>query len=59
MVLGAIVGTLLDIDGAINRLGGWVENGECPWDPEWLGQLVKDISYNNAVQYFGFELETI
>lgn len=26
MVLGAIVGTLLDIDGAINRLGGWVEN---------------------------------
>ncbi|WP_322199999.1 glucuronate isomerase [Acutalibacter intestini] len=40
-------------------LGGWVENGECPWDPEWLGQLVKDISYNNAVQYFGFELETI
>ena len=25
MVLGAIVGTLLDIDGAINRLGGWVE----------------------------------
>ena len=25
MVLGAIVGTLLDIDGAINRLGRWVE----------------------------------
>lgn len=25
MVLGAIVGTLLDIDGAINRLGMWVE----------------------------------
>lgn len=25
MVLGAIVGTLLDIDGAINRLGQWVE----------------------------------
>ncbi len=25
MVLGAIVGTLLDIDGAINRLGEWVE----------------------------------
>ena len=25
MVLGAIVGTLLDIDGAINRLGKWVE----------------------------------
>lgn len=26
MVLGGIVGTLLDIDGAINRLGGWVED---------------------------------
>lgn len=25
MVLGSIVGTLLDIDGAINRLGAWVE----------------------------------
>ena len=25
LVLGAIVGTLLDIDGAINRLGKWVE----------------------------------
>ena len=25
MVLGAIVGALLDIDGAINRLGAWVE----------------------------------
>lgn len=25
MVLGGIVGTLLDIDGAINRLGKWVE----------------------------------
>ena len=26
MVLGGIAGTLLDIDGGINRLGGWVEN---------------------------------
>ena len=26
MVLGAIVGTALDIDGAINRLGGWIEH---------------------------------
>lgn len=25
MVLGAIIGTLMDIDGAINRLGAWVE----------------------------------
>ena len=26
IILGAIVGTLLNIDGGINRLGGWVEN---------------------------------
>ena len=26
MVLGAIIGTALDIDGGINRLGKWIEN---------------------------------
>lgn len=26
MVLGAIIGTALDIDGAINRLGNWIEH---------------------------------
>lgn len=39
--------------------GTWVENGEYPKDMEVLGRIVKDISYNNAVNYFGFELENV
>jgi glucuronate isomerase len=37
-------------------IGGWVENGEYPNDREALGQMVEDISYNNTVNYFGFEV---
>lgn len=39
-----------------NLIGGWVENGEYPWDEARLGAMVKDISYRNAVRYFGFDL---
>ena len=39
-----------------NLIGGWVENGEYPADEEILGRIVQDISYNNAVRYFGFDL---
>ena len=39
-------------------IGGWVENGEYPADMKVLGKKVEDISYNNAVRYFGFDLET-
>ena len=39
-----------------NLIGGWVENGEYPADEKVLGRMVQDISYNNAVRYFGFEL---
>lgn len=39
-----------------NLIGGWVENGEYPWDEARLGGMVKDISYRNAVRYFGFDL---
>lgn len=39
-------------------IGGWVENGEYPKDMEALSEIVKGISYNNAVRYFGFDLET-
>ena len=35
-----------------NLIGTWVENGEYPADMEFLGQLVEDISSNNAVRYF-------
>lgn len=41
-----------------NVIGKWVENGEYPYDKEILGSIVTDISYNNAVKYFGFNLET-
>lgn len=37
-------------------IGGWVENGEYPADMEVLGGMVEDISYRNAVRYFGFDL---
>lgn len=39
-----------------NLLGGWVENGEFPQDYETLGEIVRNISYYNAKNYFGFEL---
>jgi len=42
-----------------NLLGTWVENGEFPEDYEILGEIVKDVSYNNAVNYFGFDLTTV
>jgi glucuronate isomerase len=34
-------------------IGNWVENGEYPADMEFLGQIVEDISANNAKRYFG------
>lgn len=37
-------------------LGKWVENGEYPADMDILGEMVKNISYYNAVRYFGFDL---
>ena len=39
-----------------NLIGTWVENGEYPYDKENLTEIVKGISYNNAVRYFGFDL---
>ena len=37
-------------------IGGWVENGEYPADYKVLEKIIKGISYNNAVRYFGFDL---
>ena len=42
-----------------DMLGEWVETGECPDDEELLAKYVKNISYNNAVKYFGLPLETV
>jgi glucuronate isomerase len=39
-----------------NLIGNWVENGEFPADMEILEDIVKNISYNNAVRYFKFPL---
>ncbi|PHM62085.1 glucuronate isomerase [Xenorhabdus ishibashii] len=35
-----------------NMLGNGVENGEIPHDEKMLGQIVQDISFNNAERYF-------
>lgn len=37
--------------------GEWVEDGKYPNDQEALKRIIKDISYNNAVRYFGFKLD--
>lgn len=37
-------------------IGDLVENGEFPNDQEILSEIIKDISYYNAVRYFGFNL---
>ncbi|HRE50475.1 MAG TPA: glucuronate isomerase [Flavitalea sp.] len=37
-----------------NILGEEIENGELPNDMEWTGQIVKNICYHNAEQYFNF-----
>lgn len=37
-----------------NMLGNDVENGEIPNDMELLGQMVENISFNNAKNYFNF-----
>lgn len=39
-----------------NLIGDWVENGEYPYDEVALGDIVRGISYENAVRYFGLEL---
>ena len=39
-----------------NMIGEWVDNGEFPEDYDILGEIVSDISYNNAVNYFGFDM---
>ncbi|WHE06898.1 glucuronate isomerase [Thermoanaerobacterium thermosaccharolyticum] len=36
-----------------NLIGEWVEKGEVPNDMDLLGKIVQDISFNNAVNYFG------
>lgn len=37
-----------------NLFGQDVENGELPWDEQWLGKIIQDICYHNAKNYFNF-----
>lgn len=37
-------------------IGGWVENGEYPADEKALERIIRGISYENAVRYFGFKI---
>jgi glucuronate isomerase len=36
-----------------NLIGRWVENDEYPRDRKRLEKIVRDISFGNAVKYFG------
>jgi len=40
-------------------LGSWIDEGMLPEDYEYIGSIVRDISYNNAVRYFGFNLTPV
>lgn len=37
-----------------NLLGSEIEKGELPADMKWIGNMVSDICYNNAKEYFKF-----
>jgi glucuronate isomerase len=37
-----------------NLLGDEMEKGLIPKDEKWIGELVKNICYNNAANYFDF-----
>lgn len=38
-----------------NFIGKKVENGEYPWDEEYLGKMVENICYKNALNYLNIE----
>lgn len=40
-----------------NLIGRWVEDGEAPNDVGLLGTMVENISYNNALSYFGLDVK--
>ena len=42
-----------------NLIGRDVVNGELPRDMKMLGALVRNISFNNAKNYFGLETGTV
>lgn len=39
-----------------NLIGGWIQNGFAPEDYEYLGSMIRDICYNNALKYFNIKV---
>ncbi len=39
-----------------NLVGSDMEKGELPYDINWLGKMVADVSYHNAKNYFGWNV---
>ena len=37
--------------------GDEIENGELPNDMNWVGKVIQDICFNNAKNYFNWQLE--
>lgn len=69
-VLGKFIGMLTDSRSFLSyarheyfrrilcdMIGTWIENGELHYDIDFYGKLVKDICFNNAVEYFPVELK--
>jgi glucuronate isomerase len=40
-----------------NLIGNDVEKGELPNDIKWLGQVIQDICFNNACNYFPMQIK--
>jgi glucuronate isomerase len=40
-----------------NLFGNEIEEGELPNDIAWTGKIIQDICFNNANQYFGWEVK--
>jgi glucuronate isomerase len=40
-----------------NLFGEEIENGELPNDVAWTGKMIQDICFNNANNYFGWQLD--
>lgn len=39
-----------------NLFGQEIERGELPNDIQWIGKMIQDICYNNAKEYFGWDV---
>ena len=54
--LAKTAGFCFGVNRAVKMLYELVEKGEYPLDVDTLAQMVCDICYNNAKDYFGFKI---